>query len=280
MLSQVFKAEGPVDEIRSKLDNLAAMDKVVEGKLKKVNKFLTVYTVISVILFIAMCIGVVFLMPLLLVSLVVLLLPALIIKSQLNVQNLEDRKIETGRQFFSILNDDIPGKKNCSVYADFQGYQRHGKLVSKKNEGFLASIRHSVYVDCWFLASGALHDGNVFKLSIVQTAKRTEKSKRKYTKVAEALREKVKLLVKIDRATYPKAETLTTLIKPSVSVAGLNIRQVAMRDSVLRITADTEVCRYVKGRYGTTGTGTESLMEGKKLIALFLYLYGHLQKCR
>lgn len=285
MIQQVFSARDSADTINKKLGELKGLDNVIEGKLKQANLFLIIAIVAAVIIGIICFISVInsnnsagcalfFVLAILIVT------PVAVYRSVLQGQDLENRKIFTGMELFSVLGQDIPAKAQCSLDIDFQGYRKHGKLLNKKTEGIFGSIRIYEYEDSWFSASGKLHDGNDFKISIDQSVKRKEKSKRKYTKVAESFTERVKLAIKIDEKTYPGFGNLPQYLAAGVSVADLVIQKADLVNSTFRLSATSPLYRRSNSRYGTGSTGDDALVTGKKLIALFIHVYRHLQQCR
>lgn len=285
MLAQVFNAKDTAGAIRAKLGELKSADNVIEAKIKQVNIFMYIAIALAVILgfagFVmssgtgtpAGCIVCVVFSALFLV-------PILIYRAALVGQDLENRKIETAQELFAVIGQDIPEKASCSLDVYFQGYLKHGKLVNKKSEGFFGSVRLYEYSDEWFSASGRLHDGNSFKIDIEQSAKRKEKSKRKYTKVNEILSERVKLALRIDEKTYPNFAVITQNLVPGVSVGDLLIQKVDLVEKTIRVIATTPRMNIIKGRYGTSKTGEGCLMSGKKLVGLFVHIYSHLQRCK
>jgi hypothetical protein len=278
MPSQIFTARGTKDALRASLDELARQDKIIEAKIKQANIYLIIAAIIVILSLVCTIAG----LPsaIFWVFIVICLIPTIIYRSMLGSQDLEDRRIEAGREFFYVLGQDMPSGAQCSVDIDFQGYKKHGKLVDKKSEGFLGSIRQFAYQDSWFSASGKLHDGNSFKLEIEQSVKRKEKSKRKYTKINEAIRETVKMALRIDAATYPKYSGLLSFLASGVNAGDLRIEKVDLVNNTLRLSAITPLYRITSGRMGKSETGKENLVSSKKLIALFLYVYSQLQRCR
>jgi hypothetical protein len=277
MPSQVFAARGTKDALRASLDELARQDKIIEAKIKQANLYVTIAAIPAALVFFAIFVG---LSPVVFIIFLVPLIPAIVYRVTLGRQDLEDRRIEAGREFFHVLGQDIPSQTQCAVDIDFQGYRKHGTLTDKKAEGFLGSTRQFSYSDSWFAASGKLHDGNSFKVEIEQSIKRKEKSKRKYTKVNEAIRETVKLSLRIDPATYPRYNGLPSFLASGVSTGDMRIAKADLVDSTLRLSAITPLYRITSGRTGKSETGKENLVSSKKLIALFLYVYRQLQRCR
>ncbi|MGV8121046.1 MAG: hypothetical protein AB2L14_14905 [Candidatus Xenobiia bacterium LiM19] len=277
MPSLSFSAKGTVDSIKTRLDELMYYDRIIEKKLKKARTFLWIAGIITFLSFFAMMTGVA--APFFL-ALLFLLIPALIYNSRMTSLDLENRRIELGRALFHIVGQDINPEAECSVEIDLQGYQKHGQMLDNEKSGLFGSSSRSRYADKWFSTRGKLCDGNVFKISIEQSVKRAEKRKRKYTKVTEAITESVKFILKVDRDSYPNISKISTLLSPSVTVAGVEIKKIQASDSIVRLQAETSTYRCTRGRYGKTEQGIENLITGKTLISLFVHFYRNLEKCR
>ena len=270
MAKLIFQASGKVDELNKQLDVLEQMDKVVEAKQKKAG-------------FGCLGVGIVFALTVLLVfatggqqawAFVLLgvallgLIAMIVVYSRLASQNLEDRRIDVAKKLFGILGKDVPPKAKCELTVSFQNYSKHGELVSKDG-GMFSSIVNKVYVDDWFQGKGALYDGNRFAIAIKQTVKRKEKRKRKRTKVTEKLSEDLALTLLLDANSYPKFADAQTCVDPSGAPAGMAIKSVSQTDNRLKVVA-------------TTGTqmSADKLIDGDRLLALFMYVYQGLAACR
>ncbi len=280
MISMILNTRGSVQDIKRQLDEVYQCDSIIEKKIKQAKTYITIAGVLTALPFILIFLGVAAGAALFFLALLFLLLPALMYRLHLTKQDIENRRYDMARDFFETVGRDIPSKVPSTLSISFESYQKHGKLDNKSSEGFLGAIRTFSYTDKWFSLGSKLHDGNVFKIEVEQAIKRKEKSKRKYTKVAEVINEKVKLVMRIDPATYPGAEKIAASMKPGMNVAGMSIERVAFGRSILRIIATTPGYRCIKGRYGTQEDGKTNLLDGKKLVSLFLYIYKNLQDCR
>jgi len=277
MPSLCFSVNDTVDSIKSRLDELMYYDRIIEKNLGKARTFLWIAGILTFLSFIFMLIGIP--APFFLVILF-LLLPALIYHSTMTSRDLENRRIELGRALFNIIGQDIKPGSECFVEIDLQGYQKHGQMLDRESSGLFASSSRSRYVDKWFSTKGKLCDGNVFKISIEQSVKRSEKRKRKYTKVTETITESMKFILKVDRDSYPNISKISTLLSTAVTVAGLEIRKIQFSGGIVRLQAETAPYRSTKGRSGRVEQGIENLITGKTLVSLFVHFYRNLEKCR
>jgi hypothetical protein len=276
MQSLNFTARGTVDSIITELDGLMVFDTVIERKLKKVTTPLWILVPLAIItLFLIPVIT-----PVPFIICIAILVPLAIYRDSLKGQDLENRKLELGRALFNVIGQDISPGTECYVEIDMQGYIKHGQMLDRQKEGFFGGLTRSRYSDRWFSTRGKLCDGNVFKISIEQSVKRVEKTKRKYVKITESISESMKFLIKINRERYPDISKLSSLLQPSVSIGNLLIRKVQVTDNLVRIQAETGTSRRTKGRSGTSEQGAENLLTGKSVISLFLHFYRELQKCR
>jgi len=276
MQSLNFTASGTVDSIITRLDEMMVFDTVIERKLKKIAAPLWILVPLAIITL--------FLIPVLtaapFIICIAIVVPLALYRASLAGQDLENRKLELGRALFNVIGQDISPGTECSVEIDMQGYMKHGQMLDRQKEGFFGGLTRSRYSDRWFSTRGKLCDGNVFKISIEQSIKRVEKTKRKYVKITECMSESMKFLIKINRERYTDISRLSSLLQPSVSTGNLLIKKVQVSDNLVRLQAETRVCRRTKGRYGTSEDGAENLITGKSVISLFLHFYRELQKCR
>ncbi len=277
MPSLNFCAKGTVDSIKARLDELMGYDRSIEKKLKKATTLLWIAGLLTFICFFIVFAGIP--APFILVF-IVFLIPALIYRSRLASLDLENRRIELGRALFNVVGQDISPETECTVEIDLQGYQKHGQLLEKQKAGLLGSSSRSRYIDKWFSVRGKLYDGNVFKITIEQSVKRAEKSKRKYTRITEAITESVKFILKVNKKSYPNLSDISSLLAPSVTVAGLEIKKIQASDALVRLQAESATYRCTKGRYGKIEQGAENLINGKTLISLFVHFYRELERCR
>ena len=202
-----------------------------------------------------------------------------IYRGQLKAQDIEHRRLEILQGFFATVGDDFARKAKCSLSADFQGYQKHGRLLNRQGNN---SNHTEFFTDRWFDCKGELMDGNTFSVRVAQRVRRHTRSgwvtrygKSKYkTKVKERLDERVTLVVKISPETYPRWEELRNVL-PLAAVGNLALTQLHVGNGFVRLSAATAP---VKGLGGTVDTS--ALVDQHSLAALFVYLYAGLQQCR
>jgi len=193
-------------------------------------------------------------------------------------QDLDDRRMALGVRFLEVLGQDIPNKAKCTLAINFDGYLKHGKLVAEQRGREIYPIRLAKYEDFWFSATGRLHDGNRFRLSVEQVVNRKEKRKPKYTKVLERTADKVTLVMRIAPEGYPNWQQLAQTLQPGMA-DGLQIMRADVRDGIVRLVGLTPLCERRSGRGEQVG-GEENLATGDTLLKLFLYAYDKLQYCR
>ncbi len=271
MSKVIFEASGKVQELNEQLQALHQQDKTIEAKGKKAGIGCA-------------CVGAAMILsgigaaasdgnPVLIgltAVLFVAFITMVVITTRLSSQDLDDRKVDTAVKLFSVVGKDIPPKAKCSVMVSFQPYAKHGTLVSKDG-GMFSTIVQKVYEDEWFLAKGSLYDGNKFQIGVKQTVKRKEKRKRKRTKVNEKHTENLTLTLILDASSYPGFAGASEHVDASAQIAGMQIKSVTQTDNKLKVVA-TATC--------TMTQQDERLVNGGRLLALFMHVYSALAPCR
>ncbi len=194
-------------------------------------------------------------------------------------KDIENRRFLIPMRLFSVLNADIKAHHSCGVTIDFSGYKKHGRLLSKNVErSFMVyPVTHIRYIDNWFGASGKLTDGCRFKLKIVQDIRRTEKAKRKYTKVKEKISEETTVYLRPDPAVYPNFANIQQHL-PADFPGEITVN-VTTKGGLIKLSATTGDYIKVTGRQNSE-LNKDALFSGDDLLRLFVYLYTGLQHCR
>jgi hypothetical protein len=286
-----FSQTGPVAEILSALRTLQARDDYIETEAKRCGGIATRWwlgcggaaLIAFLCIFLAAAIAILGI-PLLIIAVIAMVVCIIrgakwsSLCGQWKRQDMEDRRIALACRFLEVIGQDIPSKANCSIAINFDGYQKHGMLVSDQRGREIYPIRLMKYEDFWFGASGKLHDGNRFRVAIEQIVRRKEKRKPKYTKAQERITEKVTLVLRVAPTSYPNWQQLEQTLQPGMA-DGLQVLRTDVRESVLRVVGVTPECVKRTGRVNSV-TGEEHLATGDTLLRLFTYVYDKLQHCR
>lgn len=191
-------------------------------------------------------------------------------------EDMENRRLELPLRFLEILGRDIPHKRKCRLNVNFDGYEKHGQLLNQSGNMFTCRLKE--YEDHWFSAKGSLCDNTLFRVNILQSVKRKEKSKRKYTKVNERITEKIKLTLRVSPEAYPEWAKLDQLLQqggvPETEIA------YAVSNGTVRIVAVRQPAKRCSNRSGQQTQDEHNLTSGDTLLQLFMYVYAQLQHCR
>ncbi len=273
-----YKKNASSDVILADLQKLQDTDRMIEGKMK-VNKIGAWISGASVLIgfFIMQAseqTGGVFL-----AIAVIALVYFLIVYNIWAGRDIENRRFLIPMRMFSILSEDMKSDKPCGVSIDFSGYRKHGRMVKRDvQKSFLAyPVTYIRYVDNWFGASGKLADGCRFKMKIVQDIHRTEKQKRKYTKVKEKISEEAVVYLRPDPAIYPNFASILRHLP--AGVPGEIAVNVTTEGSLIKLSAVTGEYVKITGRQDAE-INRDALFSGDDLLRLFVYLYTGLQHCR
>ena len=267
---------GPIPTILSAIERLQRYDAAVEEKLAFFTKMTVGFWIGTAVFFILTVFFSIHLLVVLLVPCLGVAIFSTVRRSYFAGEDIENRRLSGPQHFLEILGNDVPRKGKCTLSLNFDGYLKHGKLVSKSGS-FLTGTQ-AMYQDNWLSAKGILCDGSVFRFGIDQYVSRKERKKRKYTKVAERKLEKLNLSLKVSPDAYPEWQQLATLLQPG-PVNSLQVTRVNVANNTIRVTAVTPPFRKVTGRTGTQVSGSEVLTDGDMMLQLFVYVYAQLQQC-
>jgi len=271
MSKVIFEASGKVQELNEQLEALHQQDKTIEAKRKKAG--IGCACVFAALVLSGVGVAATEGNPVLIgltVVLAVAFITMIVIYARFSSQDFDDRKVDTAMKLFGVVGKDIPPKAKCSVMVSFLPYDKHGTLVSKDG-GMFSTIVQKVYEDEWFVAKGSLYDGNKFQIAVKQTIKRKEKRKRKRTKVNEKHTENLALTLILDASSYPGFAGASERVDASAQIAGMQIKSVTQTDNKLKVVA-TATC--------TMAQLDERLVNGDRLLALFMHVYSALAPCR
>ncbi len=275
---------GTLPDILDSLRRLQTYDKYAESELAACTKQTTLWGILLVVSFFVTLFtigtGIVFL-PIFFGILAAVFLVLLIFwgvkRAKWTGENMEDRRLDAGLRFFSVIGQDMTRKTKCGISISFEPYTKHGQLLEKSG-GFL-SPRIKKYSDVWFNAKGSLCDATVFKVKVEQIIHRKEKPKRKYTKIRERIFEEITLVLRISPESYPQWEQLQKSLLPC-TLQGVQVRRIQVRNGIVRIVGVTPVMEKRTERYGAHVFGDGRLTDGDVLLTLFTYVYAQLQNCR
>lgn len=190
--------------------------------------------------------------------------------------DLDDAKLAAVKRFLDIAKVDIPKDAPLAVDVDFRTYNNGGQVVGKEG-GLFSSVKTYRYRHDWLSVSGSFIDGNRFRLAVTDRVTRKEKSKRKYTKVRESRRSRVRLLLSL-KDRWGGAAGAAAVAKAGPE-GPHRPRAVASRGNVVIADWMTAQCLTQTGRYGTTGKA-DNRVSGDDLLGSLVWTYAALHRAR
>lgn len=180
--------------------------------------------------------------------------------------DLPNRRVATALRFLRVIAADTPASETLSVEVDFRDY-----TVAPKTGAADAGGKSS-YSLTWLVVTGALADGNRYRVAATEDVARKTKRKRKYTKVRDRIRASVEVQVRLKPTMYGAAAPIVETLRGLPPPAGLRAAEVIARDRVVRATLECAPALQLTGRGGTQTTqGT--LLDGHTLLRAILWVY-------
>lgn len=190
--------------------------------------------------------------------------------------NLDDRRILTPIKLLEVLQADIAARDPVRLVVSFDDYRKHGRKL--EGTGGWGAGR-AKYEDTWLEVEGWLAERTRFRLVVTQQVSRSEKRKRKYTKVKERIREAVGLHLRPDRKVYGALDRFPAQFAAGENVAGLRIETARATERGVLLVAEGDFYTKMSGR-STSETGSENLVQGDKLLMLMAAVFERLGRCR
>lgn len=191
--------------------------------------------------------------------------------------DIDDSKLALLRRFLEVAKVDVPKASPVTIEVDFRGYKDGGTVVGKEGRLF-SSTKTTRYRHDWLTLAGSFADGNRFRLQVTDRVTRKEKSKRKYTKVRESRRSRVRLLLSVKERWG--GESGAAAAAAVLRAGPHNTAQVSARGRVLVADWNTRPTRTLEGRNGTTQTGDGAPVNADDLLASLVWTYDALRRSR
>lgn len=196
--------------------------------------------------------------------------------------NLENRRIQVPQTVLQYLCHDMAPTQVVRLTLDFRNYRDPAFLKNSSKSGLFGAQRAYQYAVPWLNLRGQLLDGHRFDLSLTSLAKRKEKQKRKYTKVREAIRERLDLTVRVKTAKFP------ALAEISARATANGVPTPFQPTSIQVVNDCVELVGVTSPHFRTAGRGTsieKNLPAGggctsDHALKSFLTVYAALDLCR
>ena len=266
--------QGPPAQMRSQLEAVAATDQVVGGRRSLCAALSWILGALAALCFFTGLwpLGI----PFALGAVV-----AAIFWSNYRGADLDNKRLELAATLLTKLREDLPEKAAGSITIRHGDCFTFGALKDSAQAGMSSGARSESREDKWFAWKSRLSDGSACGLAITASGKRKSKSKRKYTKINERLRDKITLSLRLPAQRYPHLELLEQNLQRAAlqTRAGLTISGVQTRGSQVRVIAQSGEYGRLLGRGGATPFGEENRTDAAKLLELLASVYGGLSHC-
>lgn len=281
----VYQRSAPAAELRNDLAVLAEFDKEAERQSKRWGGRIA----ISVIVAIGGVVGTFFSaaneMPALIfvsvVAIVIGIAGAIycgIHYARWSRRNIEDRRYLLLQDLVAHLSCDMAPDAPLEVELNGNDYHRPEFRSTGDGQSMAASGATSYRLP-WLSLAGQLLDGHRFRITATQLVKRKERRKRKYTKVKEAVCERVDVEVRCKPQKFARWEMLPAMLKQQK--LDIPLQDWDLQVTGERVTLSGVMPRAVKvtGR-GTTGSLDEGQLSAPAVLGLFVLLYRALAEVR
>lgn len=128
-----------------------------------------------------------------------------------SARDIENRRYQLLTKLVDHLSCDMARDSTLEVRLDGNSYHKPEYLHAP--DGGVISTDSAAYRLPWLTLSGELLDGHRFSIQATQFVKRKEKRKRKYTKVKEALTERVDIEVRCKTQKYARFNELPQILR-------------------------------------------------------------------
>jgi hypothetical protein len=285
----IYERETTVSEAMEDLAQLAAFDRAMEREeatWKSRAGYCTIAVITSVVATIASFAGGIVLLG---VAVGMFGIGALIAVTVCGIKwarfsrvNLDNRRVAFPRQVLNYLAHDMSPDALVRLKLDFRAYRDNAFLKGQQSGGMFSGVRQYQYAVPWFTIAGQFLDGHRFELEVTTTAKRKEKSKRKYTKVNETFRERLRLFLRVKSSKYPKLSALPRLVQEKRFATPFAPTDLAVRgDTVILGGVSAPVARrFGRGQAHIHSIPENGLCTADQALQSFLALYAGLEMCR
>ena len=196
--------------------------------------------------------------------------------------NLDNRRIAFPRHVLNYLAHDLAPDSMLRLRVDFRAYRDNAFLKGQSSGGMFSGVRQYQYAVPWFTISGQFLDGHRFELEVTTTAKRKEKSKRKYTKVSETFRERLRLYLRVKSAKFPRLNSLPALAQQKQLATPFAPTDLEVRgDTIILGGVSAPVARrFGRGQAHIHAVPENGLCTADQALRSFLAIYAGLDLCR
>lgn len=193
-------------------------------------------------------------------------------------RNIEDRRYQLLQELVSHLGCDVAPDMPLKVRLDGNDYHKP-EYLSKDGDLEEQMSDAMSYRLPWLEVSGQLLDGHRFTVTATQLVKRKERRKRKYTKVKEAMRERVDVEMRCKKQKYPRWEELPTVARGLKLPLNLSSWTMRLQGDRVMLTGLMPRAVKVTGR-STTGSLDNGRTNSNTVLGLFVLLYRSLDGVR
>lgn len=281
----VYHRSASAAELQNDLAVLAEFDKEAERQSKRWGGFIA----ISAVAAIAGVVGTIFSSANDLPPLIVFGVVAIVVGIASSIycsihyvrwsrRNIEDRRYLLLQDLVTHLSCDMASDSPLEVELNGNDYHRPEFLSTGAGQPMVASGATSYRLP-WLSLAGQFLDGHRFRVTATQLVKRKERRKRKYTKVKEAVCERVDVEVRCKPQKFARWEMLPAMLKQQK--LDIPLQDWTLQVTGERVTLSGVMPRAVKvtGR-GTTGSLDEGQLSSPAVLGLFVLLYRALAEVR
>lgn len=193
-------------------------------------------------------------------------------------RNIENRRYELLSELIRLLSIDIGPQTPVEVVLNGNDYHKP-EYLSVPMDGSFSAAGTNAYRLPWLSVSGEFLDGNRFELTATQYVKRKERRKRKYTKVKEAVRERVEVELRCKRQRYSGWDRLPYVLRSIKLPLPLSSWDLQVNQDRVTLTGWTARGVTVTGR-GSHGSKDPGLLKLNAAVGLFTLLYRGLAEVR
>jgi len=193
-------------------------------------------------------------------------------------RNIEDRRYLILQQLVRHLSCDMASDAPLDVELNGNDYHKPEFLSGTEGKTMFSS-GVSAYRLPWLTLAGQFVDGHRFTVTATQLVKRKERRKRKYTKVKEAIRERVDLEVRCKPQKYARWNDLPIALKNQKLALPLDEWDLQVTGERVTLTGLMPRAVRVTGR-GTSGSHEPGLLDSGAVLGLFALLYRALGEVR
>jgi hypothetical protein len=191
--------------------------------------------------------------------------------------NVPDRRYQIPLKILKYLKADIPPNTPINIEVGFEHY--HSKqFQTGKSGGMMSTIKEFQYAVPWLHISSQLYDGTKFRLEVIQSVKRKQKSKRKSTKITETFRDKYNLNLAVKPTRYPGIANFEMHLKSAPSPMGLSTVKAFRKENRIKVQAMTTPRRIQS--LNSTAADPLKFANAHPCLQLFLTAYHCLGLCR